>query len=96
MVTDCFNYKFETCTNNICLHKNVIPPNALEIGGIILLPLLLGFANNGGVGGGGLIIPVCIAMFGFNIIQAIALSNFVICVGAIVRFLGFSVYQQHP
>jgi len=69
-----------------------MPPNGLEIGGIIILPLLLGFANNGGVGGGGLIIPVCIAMFGFTTIQAIALSNATIFAGALVRYLGFSVY----
>jgi hypothetical protein len=74
----------------------VFPPNALEIGGVIILPLLLGFANNGGVGGGGLIIPVCIAMFGFSTIQAIALSNSTIFVGAAVRYFGFSVYQKHP
>lgn len=90
------NPQFEQCANNMCIHKNVFPANALEIGGVILLPLLLGFANNGGVGGGGLIIPVCIAMFGFNTIQSIALSNFVIFVGAIVRYLGFSIKQDHP
>ncbi len=70
----------------------MFPPNALEIGGVIILPLLLGFANIGGIGGGGLIIPVCIAMFGFSTIQAIALSNSTIFVGAFVRYFGFSVY----
>jgi hypothetical protein len=35
---------------------------------VLLLPILLGLANNGGVGGGGLIIPICIAMFGFSTI----------------------------
>lgn len=66
--TDCINPTFSVCNNGVCMHKNVFPPNALEIGGVIILPLLLGFANIGGVGGGGLIIPVCIAMFGFNTI----------------------------
>jgi uncharacterized membrane protein YfcA len=69
-----------------------MPSNGLEIGGIIILPLLLGFANNGGIGGGGLIIPVCIAMFGFTTIEAIALSNAVIFTGAIVRYFGFSIF----
>ncbi len=69
-----------------------MPPNGLEIGGVIILPLLLGFANNGGIGGGGLIIPVCIAMFGFTTIQAIALSNAVIFTGAVVRYFGFSIF----
>lgn len=77
--------------NGFCAHKNVFPANGSEIAGVIILPLLLGFANNGGIGGGGLIIPVCIAMFGFSTIQAIALSNFVIFAGALVRYFGFSI-----
>ena len=68
MANDCVNSKFSACTNNVCVHKSVFPQNGLEIGGIIILPLLLGFANNGGIGGGGLIIPICIAMFGFTTI----------------------------
>lgn len=82
--------------NGFCAHKNVFPANGSEIAGVIILPLLLGFANNGGIGGGGLIIPVCIAMFGFSTIQAIALSNFVIFAGALVRYFGFSIFQKHP
>lgn len=96
IAADCTSPQFEVCTNNVCMHKPVFPATGLEIGGVILLPLLLGFANNGGVGGGGLIIPVCISMFGFNTIQSIALSNFVIFVGALVRFFGFSIRQEHP
>lgn len=42
-----------------------MPPVNSEILGILILPILLGLANNGGVGGGGLIIPICIALFGF-------------------------------
>jgi uncharacterized membrane protein YfcA len=74
----------------------VFPATWSEIGGTIILPTLLGFANNGGIGGGGLIIPVCIALFGFSTIHAIALSNFVIFVGAAVRYFGFSIFQKNP
>ena len=91
-VSDCINAKFSSCQNNVCVHKDVFPATWSEIGGAIILPLLLGFANNGGIGGGGLIIPVCIAMFGFSTIQAIALSNFVIFAGAAVRYFGFSIF----
>jgi uncharacterized membrane protein YfcA len=56
--------------------------------------LLLGFANNGGIGGGGLIIPICISMFGFNTIESIALSNSTIWVGALVKYFGFSLLQM--
>lgn len=96
VAADCLNAKFADCTNNVCVHKSVMPITGIEIGGTIILPLLLGFANNGGVGGGGLIIPVCISMFGFTTIQAIALSNAVIFVGACVKYFGFSIFQKHP
>ena len=92
VVSDCVNAYFSQCANNICMHKDVFPPNSLEIAGVVLLPLLLGFANNGGIGGGGLIIPASIALFGFNTIQAIAISNAIIFVGAAVRYFGFSLF----
>ena len=94
--TYCINPTFAACTNGLCVHKAVFPATGLEIGGVIILPLLLGFANNGGIGGGGLIIPVCIFMFGFNTIQAIAISNSTIFVGAAVRYFGFSLFAKHP
>lgn len=68
MTSDCVNSIFANCIDNICVHKSVMPPNSFEIAGIIILPLLLGFANNGGIGGGGVIIPICITMFGFSTI----------------------------
>ena len=91
--TDCINPTFAACTNGLCVHKAVFPATGLEIGGVIILPLLLGFANNGGIGGGGLIIPVCIFMFGFNTIQAIAISNSTIFVGAALYFFSFSKHS---
>ncbi len=79
------------CQGGYCDHKDVLPPNHLEVIAIIILPILLGLANNGGIGGGGLTIPICIAMFGFSTIQAIALSNSTIFLGSAVRFFGYSV-----
>ena len=57
-----------------------------EFIGILVLPPLLAFANVGGVGGGGLIIPITVSLFGFNTKEAIALSNFTIFTGALVRW----------
>ena len=93
---DCPNAKFAKCQGGYCEHKDVLPPIFLEVIGIMILPVLLGLANNGGVGGGGLIIPISIAMFGFTTIQAIALSNSTIFLGAAVRYFGYSIRQTHP
>ena len=67
-----------------------------EIVGIIVLPILLGISNVGGIGGGGLIIPVSIAFFGFSTREAIAVSNATIFGGALVRFFLFSIWERHP
>ena len=56
------------CDNGFCNHKGVFPMTANEIVGTVLLPILLGFSNVGGLGGGGLIIPVCVGFFGFTTI----------------------------
>ena len=93
---DCNSPEFFDCVENVCVHKPVLPPSMSELIGIIILPLLLGLANNGGIGGGGLIIPVSIALYGFTTIEAIGISNAVIFVGAAVKYFGFSIYSNHP
>ena len=64
----------------------------MEILGIIILPILLGIASSGGVGGGFLIIPACMTMFGFTTVEAIALSNSTIFIIGIIRYFGFSIF----
>ena len=93
---DCPQPSFSKCEANICEHKDVWPPSSLELIGIVVLPVLLGLANIGGIGGGGLIIPLCIMLFGMSTKQAIALSNTTIAIGAIIRYFGFSIHSRHP
>jgi len=48
---------------------------------------LLALANVGGVGGGGLIIPIMMAFFDFTTKEAIAISGFTIFTGSFARFI---------
>lgn len=57
--------------------------------------VLLALANVGGVGGGGLIIPIIMASFTFTTKDAIALSGFTIFTGSVARFF-YSYHQRHP
>jgi uncharacterized membrane protein YfcA len=57
-----------------------------EFIGLLVLPPLLAFANVGGVGGGGLIIPITMALYQFPTKEAIAISGFTIFGGAVMRF----------
>ena len=60
------------------------------------MPILLGISNIAGIGGGGLIIPASIALFGFSTREAIAISNATIFGGSLVRFFLFSIKERHP
>ena len=64
--------------------------------GIIIIPILLGLCNVGGIGGGGLIIPTSIALFGFSTREAIAVSNSTVLAGSAARFFFFSIWEKHP
>ena len=63
--------------------------------GLLVLPPLLAFANVGGVGGGGLIIPITMALYQFPTKEAIAISGFTIFAGAVMRFF-YQVSDKHP
>jgi uncharacterized membrane protein YfcA len=56
---------------------------------------VLWFANMGGVGGGGIVVPICIIFFGFDAKNAIALSNFSIFISSLQRFL-LNAKKPHP
>jgi hypothetical protein len=72
--------KFEHCSINgasgACVHKDVFPGEPLEIAGIICISILMLLCTAGGIGGGVVVAPMCIAMLGFGTKEAIALSGF--------------------
>ena len=59
------------------------------------MTILLALANVGGIGGGGLIIPIIMSMFSFTTKEAIAISGFTIFTGSVARFI-YSWHQRHP
>ena len=62
----------------------------------MFLPILLGLANVGGIGGGGLIIPLAIGCWGFSTPEAVAISNSTVFMGAVLRYFAFSIHEKHP
>jgi uncharacterized membrane protein YfcA len=62
---------------------------------LILILLTSALSNAGGVGGGGLVIPILLLMFKFYTHEAIPISKLTIFTGALTSFLlGFN--QPHP
>ena len=54
---------------------------------MIVLTTLMVLSNVGGIGGGGIIIPITMSMFGFSMKEAIAISGTLILFGSVARFL---------
>ena len=93
--SDCPQNPFLICVHRKCEHKSIFPIYESEFFGIIVLTVLLALANVGGIGGGGLIIPIIMALFGFTTKEAIAISGFTIFTGSVARFF-YSWNQRHP
>ena len=92
---DCDKYPYLICKEKTCQHKGIFPIYYTEFLGVIVMTFLLALANVGGIGGGGLIIPIIMAMFTFTTKEAIAISGFTIFTGSVARFI-YSWNQRHP
>ena len=73
----------------------MFPNQPREIPGIIIIFVLLALASTAGVGGGGLITPLCITFFGFTTKEAIAISGFSILMASIAKVV-LSIRKKHP
>ena len=68
---------------------------ASEFTGIFVLSALIGMANVGGVGGGGMTVPLVSICWGFSTKTSIAISGTTICIGAVVRYF-YTLNKKHP
>lgn len=76
-------------------HKDLFPLDGYDYFGTFLIGIGLMIAASGGVGGGGIIVPLLILVFNFHPKYAIALSNFIILGSSVVNMvLNFS--KRHP
>ena len=87
--TECYSEPaFESCSDESkCMHKSILPLLPNEIAGFFVTVAALLFANAGGLGGGGIMIPVLMVFFGFDIRSAIGISNATIFVSAVCRYV---------
>ena len=84
---DCGRDHFWTCTNHVCEHKLMFPPEPQwEYAGMVVCFVFLVFANMGGTGGGGLIIPFIIVFNDWGPKTASEFGPFFNITAAIVRY----------
>jgi uncharacterized membrane protein YfcA len=79
----------------IVKHKDLFPMDSSDIWGTIFVGLGLLVAASGGVGGGGILVPLLIGVYGFHPKYAIPLSNFTI-VGSSITNMIMNLVKRHP
>lgn len=79
----------------VCVHKKAFPAEPTEWIGFVMMGAIIGFANAGGIGGGGLLMPIIIIFFGADVSDGTPISNFCIVISAIMRFI-INFKQMHP
>lgn len=76
-------------------HKKLHPINGWDLAGVGLACIGLMIAAAGGIGGGGILVPLYILVLGFDPKHAIPLSNITIFGGAITNTL-LNLSKRHP
>lgn len=91
--TDCNELNY--CIKNKCKHKSFLPATRREIIGLVCIVVGSALSNAGGIGGGGLLIPILILILKFETHEAIPISKLMIFTGALTAFL-MGLSNKHP
>jgi Sulfite exporter TauE/SafE len=80
---------------HIARHKDLFPLDHSDVVGTLMIGLGLMIAASGGVGGGGILVPLLIIVLGFHPKYAIPLSNFTILGSSITNMI-LNIPKRHP
>ena len=76
-------------------HKDLFPMDSSDFWGTLTVTLGLLVAAAGGIGGGGILVPLLILIFNFSPKFAVPLSNFTI-VGSSITNMVLNIPKRHP
>ena len=79
----------------MCRHKSLFPISPFEILGFFLIFIGSALSNAGGIGGGGLLLPILLLVLRFYTHEAIPISKLMIFAGAISSFI-MNLRHKHP
>jgi len=92
---DCDELNYCNINENKCVHMKIFTNFPIELIGLTMIILGSALSNAGGIGGGGLLIPILLLVLNFYTHEAIPISKLMIFTGALTSFiLGFR--QKHP
>ena len=83
------------CTNHTCVHKPVFPVYREEIAGIVAIFCLKISTTMAGIGGGPIIQPMLIVLFGFLTKEAVTVGAFATFLATAASFIA-NFKQRHP
>mmetsp|Transcript_39303 Transcript_39303/g.29023 ORF Transcript_39303/g.29023 Transcript_39303/m.29023 type:complete len:169 (-) Transcript_39303:1211-1717(-) len=92
---DCPNYPEDTCWESLCDHKRVFPILPMEFAGIYVVGIVIALSCMAGIGGGGIVVPLCMVFFSLETKEAVAISGFCILLCSILRFI-YNFKTRHP
>ena len=78
---------FDVCINKECVHKELFPLFGIEIGGGIIIAIVMAICSAAGTGGGELNILLLTQFFGFTARESAPLSGVFILISACCRFI---------
>ena len=87
--------QYERTLQELDRHKDLFPLNHSDYVGTTLVGVGLMIAASGGVGGGGILVPLLIIVYGFHPKYAIPLSNFTI-LGSSITNMVLNIPKRHP
>ena len=87
--------QFERALQELDRHKDLFPLDNNDYVGTFLIGIGLMIAASGGVGGGGILVPLLIIVYGFHPKYAIPLSNFTI-LGSSITNMVLNIPKRHP
>jgi uncharacterized membrane protein YfcA len=76
-------------------HKALFPLDINDYVGTFLIMLAMIIAASGGIGGGGMVVPLVILVYGFSPREAIPLANFTI-LGSALANISLNIWKRHP
>lgn len=82
--------------NSFSPHKKLFPLDSYDYLGIGLICIGLMIAASGGIGGGGIVVPLLILVLGFQPKHAVALSNFTILGSSLTNMVRNTCLANRP
>ena len=83
------------CEDGYCVHKDIFPLTARETIGTIILMILAGIANAGGLGGGALLTPILLLIFNYSANKSIVIVYSIVFGASLGNFIN-NAFQRDP